>query len=819
VIRNARIHNLKNVDASFPKGALSVVTGVSGSGKSSLVMDVLEVEARRRFLESLTLYERQATREGPAALVDEVTGLGVSISIKDERRLLNQRATTGTETEISHNLALLMAWTGDCTCSHCGQVMTSTPTGSAGSSWRCPNCRSEFAAEARHFSPTFYAAACKRCHGVGTLQEPNPSKLIINPEKPLCGGAMFSPGFFPKGYLCKPNNHGYDMVQALADRHSFDPAHTPWQEMSPEAQQAFLYGEAEPLEVTLRSRTQTLVRSIVYPGFYGFIRDWDVGGTYTDQILCPECQGARLRPQYLAVTLACFNLHELSQMSLSDLAPIMEELSTTLSIRVAPAIHRLVANSIQAVQSRLRFLIRVGLGYLHLNRATSTLSAGEAQRIKLAALLGGGLKSLTILLDEPSRGLHPSEVDALVDVLHDLRDQGNSVIVVEHDLSIIKSADYLLDMGPGSGLNGGHVVAEGTPDQVAKADTPTALWLRGESRMGLGQKRRQPDSWLTIRCPTANNLKGEDVHIPLGVLVGVCGVSGSGKSSLMIDTLGRALAPKKHTTSVAQEPIDPGPHEAIEGAPQRVLIVDQAKEGVVSPASYLGLDRPLRALFADSGQARSNGLAINDFVRNCSVCKGRGYSIIDMGFLPSLHSPCEACNGSGYQTEVREIRLRGLTLPEVSALTIDELYAIFGDQDSIRLLLSVARKVGLGHLVLRQPGYALSGGEIQRLKMTKELSRKTVPETMYILDEPTVGQHLDDVRHLVTVLQRLVAAGHSVAVVEHHPSLLAACDWLIELGPGGGPDGGYIIANGTPELLSNGQSATARYLKEIIELV
>ncbi len=817
-IRNARIHNLKNVDAFFPKGALSVVTGVSGSGKSSLVMDVLEVEARRRFLESLTLYERQATREGPAALVDEVSGLGVSISIKDERRYQNQRATAGTETEISHNLALLLACIGDCSCLSCGHDMTSDSSGSGGSFWLCPNCHSEFTAQPRHFSATFYAAACKRCHGVGTLQEPNPIKLIINPEKPLCGGAMYSPGFFPKGYLCKPNNHGYDMVQALAERHNFDPAQTPWLEMSPEAQKAFLFGDPEPLEVTLRSRTQTSVRSIVYPGFYGFIRDWDVGGTYTDRILCPECQGARLRPEYLAVTLAGLNLHELSQMSLSDLAPIMAKLRTTLSGRLSPAVRRLAANSIRTVQSRLQFLIKVGLGYLTLNRTTATLSAGEAQRIKLAALLGGGLKSLTILLDEPSRGLHPSEVDALIDVLHELREQGNTVIVVEHDLSIIKSADYLLDMGPGSGLNGGQVVAQGTPEQIAEADTPTALWLRGESQINLAQKRRQPESWLTICRPTANNLKGEDVQIPLGLLVGICGVSGSGKSTLMIDTLGRALAPKKHTTSVAQEPIEPGPHDAIEGAPRRVLLLDQAKKGVVSPASFLGLDRPIRALFAESEEARSNSLSIKDFSRSCSACKGRGYSIIDMGFLPSLHSPCEACNGSGYRSEVREIRLRGFTLPEVSALTLDELYAIFGDQDSIRRPLSVARHVGLGHLVLRQPGYALSGGEIQRLKMTKELSRKTVPETLYILDEPTIGQHLEDVRHLIAVFQQLVTAGHSVAVVEHHPSLLAACDWLIELGPGGGPKGGQVIANGTPEVLANGKSATAGYLKEIMKL-
>ncbi len=446
-VRKARVHNLKGVDVTFTKNALTVVSGVSGSGKSSLVWDVLEVEARRRFLETLSLYERQSAGEGRQADVDAVTGLGVTIAIGTEQQSrFDQRATVGTATEITRHLAALLAWHGARRCLCCGQAMTRVHERYL-EGWRCANCGEQSTADPRLFLSTTYAAACTTCNGVGTLQIPNPRKLIIDPNKPLCDGAMYSPGFFPKGYLCKPFNHGYDMVRALGRRYGFDPALTPWKEMSAAAQGAFLYGDKTPLAVQFQSRSRSSSGEIIYPGFYGFIRDWDVGGTYTDTRPCPECGGAKLRPASLAVTLGGHDMHELGSMPLSELAEVMTALPPFENTQRL----KLAVSSRATVERRLAFLQRVGLRYLHLERPASTLSAGEAQRIRLAGLLGSGLRSLTLLIDEPTRGLHPSEVEALIDALHELRDEGNTLIVVEHDAQVIRSADRVIDMGPGAG--------------------------------------------------------------------------------------------------------------------------------------------------------------------------------------------------------------------------------------------------------------------------------------------------------------------------------------------------------------------------------
>jgi excinuclease ABC subunit A len=823
-VRDARVHNLKGVDVDFPKGALTVVTGVSGSGKSSLVKDVLGAEARRRFLETLSLYERQGTQEGPEALVGSVSGLGVAITVGTERRLrYDWRATVGTATESARHVAVLLSWLGERSCLECGAVMERLPLerkgdGTQGSGqWRCPACGvTAPVGQPRHFSARTYAVACLSCHGVGSFQAPRPEKLIIHPEKPLCAGAMHSPGFFPKGYLCKPFNYGYDVTRALGERYGFDPATTPWNEMTADAQQAFLFGDPEPLRVTVRSRTRTGTRVAEYPGFYGWIRDWDVGGMYTEKRVCPDCDGARLRPEYLAVTLSGYNMHELSEMPLSELALVLEGIPLSEADDASTNVH-VSAPSLRTARKRLRFLIQVGLGYLHLNRLAGTLSAGEAQRVRLAGLLGSGLTSLTVLLDEPSRGLHPSELKALLGALLQLRDEGNTVIVVEHDPLLIRAADHLIDLGPGAGVAGGEIVAQGKPEQVAQGNTLTAAWLRGERCFDLNRKRRQANGWMGIRGARANNLRGETVRFPLGHLVGVCGVSGSGKSTLLIDTLGRALAPKKLTTSVAYEPIEPGAHDAIEGAPARTILVDQALAGVTSPADYLKLTQPFRRLYADSDDAQALGLDEEHLKRACSACDGRGVIRVEMGFLPSVRTLCETCRGTGFLPEAWDVRLHGLALPEVFGLTIDQVYERFGYLDALARPLAAAREVGLGYLVLRQPRHALSGGEAQRLKIAGELCRRTHTATLYILDEPTVGQHMEDVARLTGVLHRLVDDGHTVVVVEHHPSLLASCDWLVELGPGGGPEGGWVIASGTPQALAGGETPTAPYLRAALE--
>ena len=880
-VRGARANNLQHIDVDFPKLSLIVVTGVSGSGKSSLVRDVLEAEARRRFLETISLYERQGLKEGPGAPVDSVSGLGVCLTVTPDRKLYDQRSTVGTATELWHHLAILFSTIGERTCLECGAQMN------RGEQWSCPGCGAEAPiASPGRFSPTSYAAACTRCQGIGTLQVPKPEKLIRNPEKPLCGGAMYSPGFFPKGYLCKPGNGGYDIVRAFAQRHEFDPAVTPWNQIPAKVQQMFLFGDPEPLQVTFRNpRGRTYISTITFNGFYGWIRDWDVGGTYTDTVQCPDCKGARLRPQYLAVTLNGYNIHQLSEQPLSRLREINKKflrgglnqwvsesvgqwVSGSLDQKVRSSKTRLKAskpclsanshesynnrhfdafsadsvhlkkpsvgpkgligppchgapgrrrqNSFYTIRKRLCFLEQVGLGYLHLNRVSATLSAGEAQRVKLAGLLGSGLTSLTVLLDEPTRGLHPREVKALVEALKELRNEGNTVIVVEHDPGIIREADHIIDIGPFAGTGGGRIAAQGSPREIAGKDTLTGTWLRGNRRCTFRERRRKPGKWLIIKGARENNLKNETIKIPRGVLVGICGVSGSGKSTLLMDTLGRVLVPVKHTTSVAREPLEPGKHDKITGAPSRALLVDQSKKGVQSPAAFLELVQPLINLFARSEDARALGLEAAALGKRCSVCQGSGLLRLDMGFLPDIRSECETCEGTGYTGEMRQVKLHGYSLPQVNRLTIDEVYRLYSYQERIAGPLQAAREVGLGYLVLKQPGISLSGGEAQRLKIAKELCKKTRGETLYILDEPTVGQHLEDVNRLIQVLHRLVDEGNSVIIIEHHPYLLAACDWLLELGPGGGPEGGRVIASGTPGTISKMQTPTAPYIKEII---
>ena len=561
-------------------------------------MDVLENEARRRYLETLSSYERQSVRESIEADVESVTGVGVSLAIGTGRRRYNLRADTGGITGIAADLAVVMAGAGIRTCPSCRLHMERRST------WVCPKCEDKRPLdEPRYFLPSTYASACLTCHGVGSNQVPVPEKLIVHPEKPICGGAMYSPGFFPKGYLCKPFNGGYYVVQAVAALYGFDPATTPWEEMSQDAQEAFLYGEAEPLEVHYENRKGNhQIRKQRYPGFYGWVSDWDVGGTYTDTLICPECKGGRLRPEYSAVTLGGHNRQALSEMPLSELNDVM------VGRDVPTNMEGVVGQSLRTANRRLGFLTRVGLGYLHLDRLASSMSAGEAQRIKLAGLLGSELTSLTILLDEPSRGLHPSEVNALADVLAELRDEGNTVIVVEHDPVLIRSADLLVDMGPGAGAAGGEIVAQGSLEEVARADTTTGRWLRGEGRAGIDRPRRRGQGWMAIRGARANNLRGDTVRLPIVTLTGICGVSGSGKSTLIIDTLGRALAPKKQTTSVAYENVDPGDHDAIEGAPTRAILVDQTKAGMSSAAGFLGLTNPLHALYGASEDAQALGL-------------------------------------------------------------------------------------------------------------------------------------------------------------------------------------------------------------------
>ncbi len=669
----------------------------------------------------------------------------------------------------------------------------------------------------RDFSPRTYSSACEECSGVGHRQRPVPEKLIVHPEKPICDGAMFSPGYFPRGYFCTPTSWASGALKALGQRYGFDPGLTPWNEMSQEAQDAFLLGDPdeEPMDIsylgTRRGERVEVKTSGRWAGFYRWVSDWDIGGTYTKREDCDKCKGTGLRPEFLDVHLAGYNIHELKMMTLSQLRNKLMSLdSEALADSVA-------IGSLNKILARLAFLERVGLGYLQLNRVASTLSAGEAQRIILSSLLGSGLTSLTVLLDEPTRGMHPSEVEALVEVLQDLRDEGNTVIIVEHDLTVIRAADNLLDMGPMSGTSGGEIVAHGSPEEIVNCDTITAKWLRGEIQTSFNKEYRPPFAWLTVKGARANNLRNLDVEIPLGVLTGICGVSGSGKSSLMIDTIGRVLAPKKFTTSVSYEEIEPGACDSIDGRPTRTVILDQGRKGIKNPGQALGLFKPLLQIYSESEDAHALGLDEKTLGADCSVCEGRGRMRIDMGFLPDVFTVCETCLGTGRCPEAWDVRVKGVSLPELNQLTLGELHDLLGDDPRIAKKLNQALEVGLDYLVLRQPSVTLSGGEIQRLKIAQELSKKNNQSTLFILDEPTVGQHLEDVERLTGVLHRLVADGNSVVVIEHHPHLLAACDWLIELGPVGGSDGGRVIAEGTPRTIAEMNTPTAPYLSEVME--
>ncbi|MHA2307343.1 MAG: AAA family ATPase, partial [Candidatus Hodarchaeales archaeon] len=625
-ITGGKAHNLKNVNCTFPKNKLTVVTGVSGSGKSSLVGDILKSVAERRFLETLSLYERQGINEGPEADVEEVKGLGVAVDLAPTKLggWFNYRSTVGLITEISNHLTVLFSSFGKNMCPRCkGSIPQHNRN------WVCPKCHTTVKVpDPQFFSSSNYSSACTHCHGVGTLQIPQTEKLIINPEKPLCGGAMHSPGFFPKGYLCKRYNGGYYFIQAIAKRYNFDPNLTPWNEMSSKAQEVFLFGDPEPIEVHYESRKQGKYTSVnTYPGFYGWVRDWDVGGTYTRTELCPKCGGARLRPEYLAVKLKDHNIHELNEIPLSDLHQVIMNFNP-------PSLETHISRySYFKIVQRLEFLIQVGLGYINLSRPIWSLSAGESQRIRLAGLLGSGLTSLAVLIDEPTRGLHPAEVDSLLKALKRLRDEGNTLIVVEHDPLVIQSADNIIDMGPGSGINGGEIVEQGTFESIAGSNTITGKWLSKKRKFKIPQVYRRPKGWLKLHGASENNLKGDSCEIPLGILVGVCGVSGSGKSTLINDTLGRIIVPKKQTTSVAYEPIEPGKYESLEGEFSQAMIIDQSRKQVYSPLNFLGLKKTFFGIYAESDDAKHLELDVKTISSPCSACKGRGRIKIDMAFL------------------------------------------------------------------------------------------------------------------------------------------------------------------------------------------
>ncbi|TDW18974.1 ATP-binding cassette domain-containing protein [Kribbella kalugense] len=787
-VRGARAHNLQGVDVDFAKGRFTVVTGVSGSGKSSLVHDVVESEATRRLLECLSVYERQSVREGPEAPVDSLTGLGPTISIDPSGREFGargpgfylwdaDRVTVGRSTDLDRLIAVILARAGVRPCLACGNDAVRRTSPKPEVAWVCGDCGTgAVPIEPRHLmgSPV---STCPQCLGLGVEHEFDFAKLIVDPDVPVFDGVFGGPlAWFGTTRGEEPP------IRSLAERHGFDVDHTPWKALSDEAQHAVLYGDAH------------------WRGLNAWAVN-DVGGENSTVFPCRECGGQRLRTPYLAIRFEGLGRDELFSTPLANLEDLLASMEEPGD--------RQAAEAWTTVLRRLGFLRAIGLGYLDLNRTTWTLSAGEAQRIKLASVLGDGLVGMTVLLDEPSRGLHPSDVTALARTLTELRAAGNTVIAVEHDPIVIRAADDVIEIGPGPGRSGGRVVSLDSPQSVTRAV------LDGRTPPTYRDHRREPTGWMQVNGARENNLDGLDVRVPLGVLVGVCGVSGSGKSSLVVDTIALGLTrPKTNIPGSGVVRVRPGEYDDLSGAPGRTIVADQSRAEIASPGMFLGLIGAVRKELALSEAAVEQGITLKDLTYRCDACKGKGMWQQDMSFLPSVCQTCDACGGSGYRREIATLLQRGRSLADIETLTIAELVDEWGDLDAVRRVGGAAVELGLGYLVVRQPGWSLSGGEAQRLKLAKELARPTKAAALYVLDEPTVGLQATDVAVLVRALETLVAAGNSVLVVEHDPAFLAACDWLIELGPGAGPNGGRIVFEGVPDALVD--TTTAPYLLEVL---
>ena len=609
----------------------------------------------------------------------------------------------------------------------------------------------------------------------------------MHPDKPLATG-VFGGGLKQFGV-----QWGESDLRGLGARHHFDASTTPWSEMSDQARHAVLDGEPGGINEW---------DTHAWVGLNRWARQ-DIGGKDTKAFPCRACAGRRLRPPYLSIRVNGRDRNDLFSTSLAELHDVLASMDDPADKHAADA--RRVA------LRRLGFLAAVGLGYLQPNRLTWTLSAGEAQRIKLASVLGGGLVGMTVLLDEPSRGLHPSEAHVLAHTLTELRDAGNTVIAVEHDPTLIRAADDVIEIGPGPGRAGGQVVA------IASAESVTRAVLNGSISVPRRDQRREPTEWMQVSGVRENNLRGLDIRIPLGVQVGVCGVSGSGKSSLVVDTIALALArPKAARWSEGVIRVEPGDYDDISFAPARTVVADQSRAEITSPGMFLGLIDAVRKSFAASEVATEQHITIKDLTYGCDACKGSGSWRERMSFLPSVTQICDACGGSGYRREVATLIERGRTLADIEALTIAELVNEWGDLATVRRVGDAALALGLGYLIVRQPGWSLSGGEAQRLKLSKELARPSKVGTLYVLDEPTVGLQATDVAVLARALDAIVDAGNTVVIIEHDPMLLATCDWLIELGPGAGPHGGQIVFEGPPEDLAKTDTSTAPFLREAL---
>ena len=933
LISGAREHNLKDIDVELPRDALIVITGLSGSGKSSLAFDTIYAEGQRRYVESLSSYARQFLGLMEKPDVDSIEGLSPAISIDQKTTSRNPRSTVGTVTEIHDYLRLLWARIGIPHCPECGAeitgqtqeqivdrlmtldegtkfiVMAPVVRGRKGEygklleqlrlegysrvmvdaelrrldeeivldkkfkhdisvvvdrlvmkpdlrrrlsesveaagrlaaglvevelvgeeggtlifseQFACLNCGTSIPElEPRIFSFNSPHGACERCHGLGFQRVIDPELVVPDPTLSLEEGAL------------QPWNRGVTaywrrLIAAVADDYGVDIT-KPWSKLKKSEREIFLNGTGgERHQVTYTNRFGR--RRSYRVRFEGIVNQLQRRYEETDSETnreriegymaeqpCPDCGGARLRPESLAVKVGGLSIAEYSAMSATAAGDWIRTLELTETER---AIARLI---VREISERLAFLDNVGIGYLSLSRSARTLSGGEAQRIRLATQIGSSLVGVMYVLDEPSIGLHQRDNAKLIATLDRLRDLGNTVIVVEHDEGTMRAADHIVDLGPGAGEHGGHVIAEGPPATIAAtASSLTGQYLSGKRRIEVPEERREPRGALLVRNAREHNLKGIDVAVPLGVFCCVTGVSGSGKSTLVNETLHRSVANRLH-----QAKLRPGAHDGVDGLSQidKIISIDQSPIGRTprsNPATYTGVFDHIRKLFAQTQEARARGYKPGRFSFNvkggrCEVCRGDGQIKIEMHFLPDVYVPCEQCHGRRYNRETLEVRFKGKSIADVLEMSVEEAVVFFENVPKIARRLRTLHDVGLDYIRLGQPATTLSGGEAQRVKLATELSKVATGDTLYILDEPTTGLHFADVQRLLDVLGRLVDAGNTVVVIEHNLDVIKTADRLIDLGPEGGEDGGEVVATGTPEeVAAVGSSYTGNYLAELV---
>ncbi len=825
-VRKAAQHNLKKIDLELPRNRLILITGPSGSGKSSLAFDTLFAEGQRRYLECLSAYARQFIEQLEKPEVESIEGLSPAISVDQKTIAFNPRSTVGTITEIYDFLRLLYARLGTIYCPDCQVKVTSSSQEQIIKliTDELSGQRVKILAPVVRGRKGEYHQLLERFRRRGYLRARVDGRLIDLEKKiSLNKNQKHNLEILIDELSLKPENERR-LREALS--RSLELADGGVAVVN-EGGQEFYFSSRLSCPNCGRSFQPLEPRDFSFNSPYGacghchglgFMTTNNEWGEVelTDKI-CPICQGQRLKRDSLSVKIGQFNIHELSSVAVNRLLGILDRLE------FGPQ-ERLVADKIlKEIKARLKTMEELGLSYLDLSRAGATLSGGEAQRIRLAAQVGSRLRGVMYVLDEPTIGLHQRDNGRLIKLLRLLRDAGNSIIVVEHDEQTIRSADYLVDLGPGAGERGGYVVACGPLSEVLKSnDSLTAQYLRREKSIKIPEKRREPGGWLTVVGAREHNLKNLKVRFPLGVMTAVTGVSGSGKSSLVYDILYKALIKKFYRARV-----QPGQHDCLDGLENidKVVLVDQKPIGRTprsNPATYTQIFGHLRELLAMTPEARRRGYTPGRFSFNvhggrCEECQGAGVKKIEMHFLPDVYVTCDRCSGRRYNRETLAVTYKGKNISDYLEMTVDEAFELLKAHPALRRKLGLLQKVGLGYLRLGQPATRLSGGEAQRIKLTRELGRRQTGRTLYLLDEPTTGLHFDDVSKLLAVLSELVSLGNTVIVIEHNLEVIKFCDYIIDLGPEGGEEGGYLVAQGTPEEVATVENShTGRYLKQVL---